>query len=144
MTKDWVHGVGYSPVCQCFLFHSGQVFHQLVCPLTVVLRQIFFNLTTLFSYPVFFSFFYAPLDVVHFLVFLRSFRLESFLPQFSPFVAQIKNFCSVPEFFLLTMFAKDLMGCFNHSVLKMVIIESTSVSSLSMMVRGANFPPIIA
>ena len=29
------------------LFHSGQVFHQLVCPLTVVLPQIFFNLTTL-------------------------------------------------------------------------------------------------
>ena len=35
------------------LFHSGQVFHQLVCPLTAVL-QIFINLTTLFSYPVFF------------------------------------------------------------------------------------------
>ena len=52
------------------LFHSGQVFHQLVCPLTVVLPQIFFNLTTLFSYPVFFSCFHAPLDVVvHFLVF---------------------------------------------------------------------------
>ena len=31
------------------LFHSGQAFHQLVCPLTVVLPQIFFNLTTLFS-----------------------------------------------------------------------------------------------
>ena len=39
------------------LFHSGQVFHQLVCPLTVVLPQIFFNLTTLSSYPVFFSLF---------------------------------------------------------------------------------------
>ena len=34
------------------LFHSGQVFHQLVCPLTVVLPQIFFNLTNvlLFSF----------------------------------------------------------------------------------------------
>ena len=31
------------------LFDSGQVFHQLVSPLTVVLPQIFFNLTTLFS-----------------------------------------------------------------------------------------------
>ena len=51
------------------LFHSGQVFHELVCPLTVVL-QIFFNLTTLFPYPVLFSFFHASLDVVvHFLVF---------------------------------------------------------------------------
>ena len=37
------------------LFHSGQVFHGLVCPLIVVLPQIFFNLTTLFSYPFFFS-----------------------------------------------------------------------------------------
>ena len=74
--------------------------HQLVCPLTVVLPQIFFNLTTLFSYPVFFSLFHAPLDVVvHFLVVLRFFRLKSFLSQFSPFVAQIENFCSDPGFF---------------------------------------------
>ena len=64
------------------LFHSGQVFHQLVCPLTVVLPQIFFILATLFSYSVFFSLFHASLDVVvHFLVFLRSFRLKSFLSQ---------------------------------------------------------------
>ena len=40
-----------------YLFHSGQVFHELVCPLTVVLPQIFFNLTTLFSYPVIFCLF---------------------------------------------------------------------------------------
>ena len=60
------------------LFHSGQVFHELVCPLTVVLPQIFFNLTTLFSYPVFFCLFHAPLDVVvHLPVFLRSFRFKS-------------------------------------------------------------------
>ena len=96
-------------------FHSGQVFYQFVCPLTVVLPQIFFSLTSLFSYPVFFSLFHAPLDVVvHSLVFLRSSRLKSFLSQFSPFVAQIKNFCSDPGFFLLTMFAKDLTGYFNH------------------------------
>ena len=51
-------------------FRSDQVFHQLVCPLTVVLPQIFFNLTTLFSYPVFFSLFHAPLNVfVRFLYF---------------------------------------------------------------------------
>ena len=42
------------PLCHT---HSDQVFHELVCPLTVVLPQIFFNLTTLFSYPVFFCFF---------------------------------------------------------------------------------------
>ena len=51
------------------MFHSGQVFHQSVCPLTVVLLQIFFKLTTVllssFLLP-----FYAPLDVVvHFFVF---------------------------------------------------------------------------
>ena len=33
------------------LFDGGQVFHQLVCLLTVVLPQIYFNLTTQFSYP---------------------------------------------------------------------------------------------
>ena len=81
-------------------------------PLTIVSSQIFFSVTTLFSYPVFFSLFNAPLDVfVHFLVFLRSFRLKSFLSQFSPFVAQIENFCSDPGFFLLTMLAS---GCFSH------------------------------
>ena len=95
------------------LFQSGQVFHQLVCLLTVVLPQIFFNLTTLFSYPVFFRLFHAPLDVVvHFLVFLRSFKLKSFLSQFSPFVAQIKNTCSDPGIFLLTMFCQGSHSLF--------------------------------
>ena len=37
-----------------------------------------------------------------------------FLSQFPPFVVRIKNFCIDPGFFLLTMFAKDLAGCFNH------------------------------
>ena len=84
------------------LFHSGQVFHQLVCLLIVVLSQIFFNLTTLLSYPVFFSLFHAPLDVVaYFLVLLRSFRLKSSLFQVSSFVAQIKNVYCDPGFFLL-------------------------------------------
>ena len=55
------------------------VFHELVCPLTVVLPQIFFNLTTPFFYPVFFCLFHAPLDVVvHFPVFLRSLRFNRF------------------------------------------------------------------
>ena len=62
--------------------------HELAYPLAVVLPKIFFNLTTLFSYQFPSAFFRAPLDVVvHFLVFLRSFRFESFLFQLSPFVA---------------------------------------------------------
>ena len=80
------------------LFHGGQVFHELVCPLTVILPQIFFRLITLFSHPVFFSLFHAPLDVVvHFPVFLRSFRFESFLSQFFPFVTNNTNICSEIE-----------------------------------------------
>ena len=73
------------------------VFHQLVCPLTVVLPQIFFF--SLHCSPIQFSlaFFDAPLYVVvHFPVFLRSFRLKCFLSHFSPFVkfvAYIKKFC---------------------------------------------------
>ena len=60
------------------LFHSGQVFHKLLCPLTVVVPQI--NLTTLFSYPLFLCLFHTPLDViVHFLVFFRSFTFKSIL-----------------------------------------------------------------
>ena len=64
-----------------FLFHSGQVFHELVYPLTVVPPQKLFSLITLFSYPVFFRLFHAPFDVaVHFPVFLRSFKFyRSFL-----------------------------------------------------------------
>ena len=48
--------------------------------------------------------------------FMHLLMFKSFLSQFSPFVAQIKNFCSDPRFlfFLLTMFAKDLSGCFSH------------------------------
>ena len=64
------------------LFYSGTIFHELVCS-PVVLPQIFFNLTALFSYLVFFCLFHAPLDVLHFPVFLRSFRFKSFLSQFS-------------------------------------------------------------
>ena len=76
------------------LFHSGQDFHELVCPLTVVLPQIFYNLTTLFSYPGFFCIFHAPLEVVvHFLIFLRSFTFESF--SFSVF-----SFCRTDQEFL--------------------------------------------
>ena len=75
-----------------------------------------FSSSSLHCSPIQFSlaFFHASLDVVHFLVFLRSVRLKSFLSQFSPLVAKIKNFCSDPGFFLLTMFAKDLTGCFSH------------------------------
>ena len=51
---------------------------------------------------------------VYFLVFLRSVRFEFFVSHFSPFIAQIKNLCSDPGFFLLMMFAKDLTGCFSY------------------------------
>ena len=78
-------------------FHSGQVSHELIRLLTFVLPQIIFNLTTLFSSPVFLRLFHAPLDiVVHFPVFLRSFRFAVFLSRFSPSVAQIKTICRDP------------------------------------------------
>ena len=41
-------------------------------------------------------------------------QVQTVSSQFSPSVAQIKNFCSDQGFFLLTMFAKDLTGCFSH------------------------------
>ena len=59
-----------------------------------------------------FAFFMHLLNVVvHFLVFLRSFRFESFLSKFSPFVAQIKKILQWHGFFLVMMFAKDLTSC---------------------------------
>ena len=114
------------------LFHNGQVFHHLVCLLTVVLPQIFFNLTTLFSYPVSFSLFHAPLDVVvHFLVFLRSFRLKFFLSQFSPFVAQIKKLYAVIQgFFFWRCLPRISLAVSVIAVLKVVITESRSESSV--------------
>ena len=102
------------------LFHSGQVFHVLVCPLTVVLPQIFFNLTTLFvfSYPVFFFPFsctsWCYCSLLYISQILQPFRLKSFLSQFSPFVTHIKIFCSDLGVLLLTVFAKNLTGCFSH------------------------------
>ena len=122
--------------------------NQLTNPLTGILPQTLFNFTTLFSYPVFFRLFHALLGVVvHFLEFLRSFRLECLLSQFSPFVARIKNLRNDPVFFflffLLTMFAKDLAVSATVA-LKVVISDFMSASSLLMKVRGANFPPLIA
>ena len=91
----------------------------------------FSSISLQFSDPVFFCLFHAPLDVVvHFLVFLRSFRFESFLPQFSSFVTQIKNFCSDPGFSLLMMFAKDLTGCFSHCCVRN-IYSTNKTSTMS-------------
>ena len=121
-------------------FHSGQVFHQLVCPLTVVLPLIFFNLATLLL-----SSFLEPFSCTSWcccsLVFIRS--LGSNLSWFSPSVKQIKNFCGDPGFFLLTMFAKDLFGCFSHCCVEGGDYR-ICVYSLLMMVRGTKLPPIIA
>ena len=119
-------------------------FHELVCPLTVVLPKIFFRLTTLFAYPVFYCLFHAPLAVVVFLVFLRSFMFESFLSRSSPFVAQIKHLCSDPFFFFRRCLPRITLAISATAVLKLVIIESMSVSSLFMMVRGGNSPLFMA
>ena len=126
------------------LFYSGQVFHELVCRLIVVLSQSFFNLTTLFYYPVFFCPSHAPLDVVvHFLVILRFFRFESVLSQFYPFVTD-QEFLQCPRiFFVCRCLPRISLAVSVTAVLKVVIIESMSISSLFMMARVANFQPII-
>ena len=97
------------------LFHSGQVFHELICPLNVVLPQIFFSLTTLFSYPVFFCLFHAPLMLLFTSLYFsdpsgsnRFFLSSLLLLHWSRISLVTQNF------FLLAMFAKDLTGCFNH------------------------------
>ena len=63
------------------------------------------------------------------------------LSQFSPFVAQIKNFCSDPGFFFFwRCMPRISLAVSVTAVLKVVIIESKSASSLFMMVRGVNLP----
>ena len=61
-------------------------------------------------------------------LFLRFFRFESFLSQFSLFVAQTKNICDDPCFLLLTMFAKDLTGCFSHCYVALGRIQAMEMS----------------
>ena len=90
-----------------------------------------------------FAFFRHLLMLLFIPLCFRHFRFESVLFQFSPFIARIKNICSDPGFLLLTVLAKVITGCFSHCCLKVVIIELKTASSLFMMVRGANFPPII-
>ena len=113
------------------------------CSSSDFLQSAYIVLLSIFFF--FFSFFHVPLDVVvYFLVFRSSFRLESFLSQFSPFVAQIKNFCSDPGFYFWWCLPRISLAVSVTAVLKVVIIESMSVSSLLMKVRGANLPLIIA
>ena len=105
------------------LFPSCQVFRSMSWHglLNVVLSQIFFLLNTLFSY----------LQICSFSV-LSFCHTDQECLQWPTF------------FFLLTMFANDLTGCFSYAALKVVITESMSASLFFVMVRGANFPPIIA
>ena len=129
------------------LFHSGQVFHELVCSLTVALPQIFFNVTTLFSYPVFFCRVQAPLDVfVHFLVFISQvLQIRIFSFSVLSFCRTYQEILQCPRvLFFWRCLPRISLAVWVTAVLKVVIIESMSISSLYIMVRGANFPPIIA
>ena len=91
-----------------FPFHSGQVFHQLVCPLTVVLPQIL---------PIQFSlaFFIHHLMLLFTSLYFSDpsgsnlFFLSSLLFSHSSRISAV-----IQGFFLLTMFAKDLTGCSSH------------------------------
>ena len=56
--------LGRTGVWACRKLQQWSRLSELVCPFTVVLPRIFFSLPTLSSYPVFFSLFPAPLDVV--------------------------------------------------------------------------------
>ena len=116
-------------------------------PLTVVLPQIFFNLTTLFFYTVFFCLFSVPLMLSFISLYFSDpsgsnlFLLSSLLLSHR---SRISAVTQVFSFFLLMIIAKDLTGCFSYCCVEDMIIESMSASSLFMMVRGANFPPTIA
>ena len=77
------HFLERSWVMVAFSSFTVVTFHELVCPPAVVLPQIFFSLTTPYSYPVSPCLLHAPLEVViHFLLFFRPFMYESVLSQF--------------------------------------------------------------
>ena len=124
------------------LFHRGQFFHELVCPLTVALPQIFFS--------VLISSFLLPFSctswcccslpwISHFLqVWIFSFSVLSFCRTDQEFLQWPRSF------FSWRCLPRISPAVSVTTVLKVVIIEFTSVSSLFKMMRGANFPPIIA
>ena len=95
------------------LFHSGRVFHQLVCPLTFVLPQIFFKFTTLFSYPVFFIYFFLiSAFFMHLLMLFISLYFSDPSGSISFFLSSLllsqgSRISAVTQvfYFLLTMFA---------------------------------------
>ena len=81
----------------------------------------------------------------------RSIRFKSFLSQLPALVAPIRNFCSDQGcwFFVCLFFLSQFLQRISQTVsvtavLKVLIIESMSVSSSFMMVRDANFPAIRA
>ena len=117
---------------QCSILSIGsvslvlrQVFHELLCLLSVVLPQIFFNLSTLFSYQVYFAFFMHLLMLLFTSLyfsdpsgsnrfFLSSsgsnrFFLSSFLLSHRSRISAVTQ-----GFFLLMVFAKYLTGCFSQ------------------------------
>ena len=97
------------------------------------------------SKAIFLCLFHAPLDVVvQFLLFPSSLRFKSFLSQFSSFVAQIKNICSDPGFLLPMVFAKDFTLSFGHCSFDGGDHWVHVCLIIVMMVRVANFLPIIA
>ena len=127
------------------LFHSGQVFHHFGMPSYCCSSSDFLqsHYTVLLS-SFFFSLFHAPLDVVHFLVFLRSFRLNFFLLSSLLLSHRSRISAVIQSFFFWRCLPRISLAVSVTAVLKVVIIESMSVFSLLMMVRGASLPPIIA
>ena len=94
---------------------------------------MFFNFTTLFSYSVFFC------QIV------CTSWCSCSLPYISKFLqVQIVFLSSLLLSHRSRMFAKDLTGCFSHCCVEGGDHWIQVLSSLFMMVRGANLPPILA
>ena len=101
-----------------------------------------FSSISLHCSPIQFSFaFFMHLLI---LVFLGSFRLKSFLS--SLFLSHRSRISAVIQglFFFWRCLPRTSLAVSVTAVLKAVIIESMSVASLLMMVKGAILPPIVA
>ena len=122
MTKDWVRGVGHSPVCQ--------IFSQIVMRAVVTFPPARTSSAWMLSTPADFPFFgYSGSNLFFLSTLLLSHRSR------------------ISAVFSL-LFAKDLTGCFSNCCVgsgdhRSVSRVSKFASSL-LMVRVANFPPIIA
>ena len=134
-------GAGSSFLCSC------EVFYNLICPFCVVLCQVGINFFTLLFDPVFLSCLMAFLILLFISLYWLLPCASCFLFFSSLLLSHISRISSVIHFFFFgRCFPSISMAVSVIAVENFIVsVSRSSPSSVSFrMVKGANFPPIIA